>query len=48
LLFKAAKLSGQTEIGSRILLTDNERCAVALGKLMADAVTIVKPDTMLK
>ena len=37
----------------RILLTDHERCtladkAVALGKLMADTVTIVKPETILK
>jgi putative transposase len=38
----------RNQIDSRILLTDNERCAlakkaVALGKLMADTVTIVKP-----
>jgi transposase InsO family protein len=43
----------RNQIDSRILLTDNERCAlatkaVALGKLMADTVTIVKPETILK
>jgi hypothetical protein len=43
----------RNQIESRILLTDNERCvlakkAVALGKLMADTVAIVKSDTILK
>jgi hypothetical protein len=43
----------RNQIDSRILLTNNERCAlamkaVALGKLMADTVTIVKPETILK
>lgn len=43
----------RNQIDSRILLTDNERCtlatkAVALGKLMADTITIVKPETILK
>ena len=41
------------QLGKRILLTDGERSvlaekAVALGKLMADTVTIVKPETILK
>jgi putative transposase len=41
------------QIDKRILLTDHERRtlakkAVALGKLMADTVTIVKPETILK
>jgi len=41
------------QIDKRILLTDRERCtlaekAVALGKLMADTVTIVKPATILR
>ena len=41
------------QIDKRILLTDNERRtlaerAIALGKLMADTVTIVKPETILK
>ena len=40
----------RNQIDSRILLTDHERGtlatkAVALGKLMADTVTIVKPAT---
>jgi len=34
------------QIDCRILPTDNERCA--LGKLMADTVIIVKPETILK
>jgi len=43
----------RNQIDSRILLTDNERGilaekAIALGKLMADTVTIVKPETILK
>jgi len=43
----------RNQIDGRILLTDHEQCAlatkaVALGKLMADTVTIVKPETMLK
>ena len=43
----------RNQIDSRILLTDHERGtlatkAVALGKLMADTVTIVKPETILK
>jgi transposase InsO family protein len=43
----------RNQIQKRILLTDSERCtlaekAVALGKLMADTVTIVKPETILK
>jgi putative transposase len=41
------------QLDRRILLTDHERRtlaekAIALGKLMADTVTIVKPETMLK
>ena len=41
------------QIQKRILLTDHERRtladkAIALGKLMADTVTIVKPETILK
>ena len=41
------------QIDKRILLTDHERRtlaekAIALGKLMADTVTIVKPETILK
>jgi hypothetical protein len=41
------------QITKRALLTDAERRAlaekaVALGKLMADTVTIVKPDTILR
>jgi len=43
----------RNQIGKRILLTDAERRilaekAVALGKLMADTVTIVKPETILR
>src|ERR1039457_53058 len=43
----------RNQIQKRILLTDHERRtlaerAVALGKLMADTVTIVKPETILK
>ena len=43
----------RNQIDGRILLTDIERGilaekAVALGKLMADTVTIVKPETILK
>src|SRR5476649_449195 len=43
----------RNQIDCRILLTDNERGilaekAVALGQLMADTVTIVKPETILK
>ena len=43
----------RNQIEKRILLTDAERRilaekAVALGKLMADTVTIVKPETILK
>ena len=43
----------RNQIDCRILLTDPERCtlaekAVALGRLMADTVTIVKPETILK
>ncbi len=43
----------RNQLGKRILLTDAERKAlaekaVALGKLMADTVTIVKPETILK
>jgi putative transposase len=43
----------RNQIDCRILLTDNERGilaekAIALGKLMADTVTIVKPETILK
>ena len=43
----------RNQIEKRILLTDAERSilaekAVALGKLMADTVTIVKPETILK
>jgi Homeodomain-like domain len=43
----------RNQIEKRILLTDQERRtlaekAVALGKLMADTVTIVKPGTILK
>jgi transposase InsO family protein len=43
----------RNQIDRRILLTDSERRtlaekAVALGKLMADTVTIVKPETILK
>src|ERR1035438_3767527 len=43
----------RNQIDCRILLTDNERAilaekAIALGKLMADTVTIVKPETILK
>src|ERR1017187_2723596 len=42
-----------TQLACRIRLTDNERAIlaekpIALGKLMADTVTIVKPDTILK
>src|ERR1039457_2349082 len=41
------------QIDKRILLTDSERRtlaekAIVLGKLMADTVTIVKPETILK
>jgi putative transposase len=41
------------QIDNHILLTDHERRtlaekAIALGKLMADTVTIVKPETILK
>ena len=43
----------RNQIDRRILLTDPERRilaekAVALGKLMADTVTIVKPETILR
>jgi putative transposase len=43
----------RNQIDKRILLTDAERRtlaekAVALGKLMADTVTIVKPETILR
>ena len=43
----------RNQIQKRILLTDHERRtlaerAIALGKLMADTVTIVKPETILK
>jgi putative transposase len=43
----------RNQIDKRILLTDHERRtlaekAIALGKLMADTVTIVKPETILK
>ena len=43
----------RNQIDSRILLTDNERGilaekAIAFGKLMADTVSIVKPETILK
>src|ERR1039457_5836830 len=43
----------RNQIDKRILLTDHERRtlatkAVALGKLMEDTVTIVKPETILK
>ena len=43
----------RNQITKRVLLTDAERRAlaekaVALGKLMADTVTIVKPDTILR
>lgn len=43
----------RNQIGRRVSLTDGERRilaerAIALGKLMADTVTIVKPDTILK
>jgi hypothetical protein len=43
----------RNQLERRILLTDNERRtlaekAIALGKLMADTVTIVKPQTILK
>ncbi|MDP6526366.1 MAG: hypothetical protein QGH15_19315 [Kiritimatiellia bacterium] len=43
----------RNQIEKRILLTDAERRilaekAVALGKLMADTVTIVRPETILK
>jgi putative transposase len=43
----------RNQIQKRILLTDHERRtladkAIALGKLMADTVTIVKPETLLK
>ncbi len=43
----------RNQINSRILLTNHERRtlatkAVVLGKLMADTVTIVKPETILK
>jgi len=43
----------RNQVGKRILLTDAERRtlaekAVALGKLMADTVTIVKPETILR
>jgi hypothetical protein len=43
----------RNQIQKRILLTDHERRtlaerAVALGRLMADTVTIVKPETILK
>ena len=43
----------RNQIQKRILLTDRERRtlaerAVALGRLMADTVTIVKPETILK
>jgi hypothetical protein len=43
----------RNQIGKRIRLTDGERRtlaekAVALGKLMADTVAIVRPDTILK
>src|ERR1039457_6094125 len=43
----------RNQIDSRILLTDNERGilaekAIALGNLMADTVSIVKPETILK
>jgi hypothetical protein len=43
----------RNQISKRILLTDAERIilaekAVALGKLMADTVTIVKPETILR
>src|ERR1017187_6183361 len=43
----------RNQIDCRILLTDNERGilaekAIVLGKLMADTVTIVKPETILK
>jgi putative transposase len=43
----------RNQIEKRILLTDHERRtlaekAIALGKLMADTVTIVKPGTILK
>ncbi|NQU10670.1 helix-turn-helix domain-containing protein, partial [bacterium] len=43
----------RNQIQKRILLTDGERRilaekAVVLGKLMADTVTIVKPETILK
>jgi putative transposase len=43
----------RNQIQRRITLTDGERRtlaekAIALGKLMEDTVTIVKPDTILK
>ena len=43
----------RNQIQRRILLTDSERRtlaekAVALGELMADTVTIVRPETILK
>ena len=43
----------RNQIQKRILLTDHERHtlaerAIALGKLMADTVTIAKPETILK
>jgi putative transposase len=43
----------RNQIQQRILLTDHERRtlaerAIALGKLMADTVTIIKPETILK
>ena len=43
----------RNQIQKRILLTDHERRtlaerAIVLGKLMADTVTIVKPETILK
>jgi len=43
----------RNQLDRRIRLTDKERCtlsekAIALGKLMADTVTIVKPQTILK
>jgi transposase InsO family protein len=43
----------RNQLQKRILLTDHERRtlaerAIALGKLMADTVTIVKPETILK